>query len=93
MSDSVGRCSGHAPRDLSLDPQAREFKKAYAKGRRELEHELGKTMRYRAIRELASGDSGKVINDLKPIWLMSPPGNSTDCSSRTWRTFRGMSAT
>ncbi|WAH55718.1 AAA domain-containing protein [Pseudomonas silvicola] len=55
-----------------LDAGAREFKKQYAKGRRELEHELGKTMRYRAIRELASGDSGLVINDLKPIWLMSP---------------------
>ncbi|MBY8939143.1 WGR domain-containing protein [Pseudomonas tolaasii] len=55
-----------------LDAQAREFKKAYAKGRRELEHELGKTMRYRSIREMASGDSGRVINDLKPIWLMSP---------------------
>ncbi|KPY28554.1 Uncharacterized protein ALO54_02428 [Pseudomonas syringae pv. philadelphi] len=55
-----------------LDPQAREFKKTYAKGRRELEHELGKTMRYRSIRELASGDSGRVINDLKPVWLMSP---------------------
>ncbi|WP_434570477.1 AAA domain-containing protein [Pseudomonas sp. Z3-6] len=55
-----------------LDAAAREFKKAYAKGRRELEHELGKTMRYRSIRELASGDSGRVINDLKPIWLMSP---------------------
>lgn len=55
-----------------LDSQAREFKKSYAKGRRELEHELGKTMRYRSIRELASGDSGRVINDLKPIWLMSP---------------------
>ena len=48
------------------------LKKAYAKGRRELEHELGKTMRYRSIREMASGDSGRVINDLKPIWLMSP---------------------
>ncbi|MCE4052889.1 WGR domain-containing protein [Pseudomonas sp. Au-Pse12] len=55
-----------------LDAQAREFKKVYAKGRRELEHELGKTMRYRSIREMASGDSGRVINDLKPIWLMSP---------------------
>jgi hypothetical protein len=29
-------------------------------------------MRHRAIRELSSGESGVVINDLKPIWLMSP---------------------
>lgn len=43
-----------------LDAQTREFKKTYAKDRRELEYELGKTMRYRSIRELASGDSGNV---------------------------------
>lgn len=49
-----------------------EFKKRYNKGRRDLEHEFGKTMRYRAIRDLVSGDSGLVIDDLKPIWLMSP---------------------
>ncbi|MGP0173466.1 AAA domain-containing protein [Pseudomonas sp. NCHU5208] len=55
-----------------LDEADKSFKRSYAKGRRELEHEFGKSMRYRAIRELASGDTGGVINDLKPIWLMSP---------------------
>lgn len=55
-----------------LDEQGKLFKKNYAKGRRELEHEFGKSMRYRAIRELASGYTGLVINDIKPIWLMSP---------------------
>jgi predicted DNA-binding WGR domain protein len=55
-----------------LDNNARAFKKVYANGRRELEHEFGKTMRYRSIRDLASGDPGQVVNDLKPIWLMSP---------------------
>lgn len=55
-----------------LDSAGREFKKTYANGRRELEHEFGKTMRYKSIRELASGDSGRVVNDLKPVWLMSP---------------------
>src|SRR5436190_22940591 len=29
-------------------------------------------MRYKSIRELAAGDTGQVIQDLKPIWLMSP---------------------
>src|SRR6476646_1985847 len=29
-------------------------------------------MRYKSIRELVSGDSGRVVRDLKPIWLMSP---------------------
>src|SRR2546422_2061266 len=29
-------------------------------------------MRYKSIRELASGSTGDVVNDLKPIWLMSP---------------------
>jgi very-short-patch-repair endonuclease len=55
-----------------LDDAGKQFKKDYARGRRELEHEFGKTMRYRSIRELAGGESGLVINDLKPIWLMSP---------------------
>jgi predicted DNA-binding WGR domain protein len=55
-----------------LQPEQKPFKKSYAAGRRELEHEFGKTMRYKSIRDLAAGDSGKVIQDLKPIWLMSP---------------------
>lgn len=55
-----------------LDGAGREFKKAYATGRRELEHEFGKTMRYRSIRDLADDETGIVVNDLKPIWLMSP---------------------
>ena len=29
-------------------------------------------MRYKAIRELASGETGQVVRDMKPIWLMSP---------------------
>lgn len=55
-----------------LDSDGKLFKKRYATGRRELEHEFGKSMRYRSIRELAGGDTGLVVNDLKPIWLMSP---------------------
>ena len=55
-----------------LDEAGKGFKKAYAAGRRELEHEFGKSVRYRSVRDLASGQSGLVINDLKPIWLMSP---------------------
>jgi predicted DNA-binding WGR domain protein len=55
-----------------LDGDGKRFKKRYSTGRRELEHEFGKTMRYRSIRELAGDDSGLVVGDLKPIWLMSP---------------------
>jgi len=55
-----------------LDPSQKAFKKSYAAGRRDLEHEFGKTMRYKSIRDLAAGDTGQVIQDLKPIWLMSP---------------------
>ncbi|MGN6385745.1 MAG: AAA domain-containing protein [Verrucomicrobiota bacterium] len=55
-----------------LDPDQKSFKKSYASGRRDLEHEFGKTMRYKSIRDLAAGDTGQVIQDLKPIWLMSP---------------------
>ncbi len=55
-----------------LSAEEKEFKRVYTRGRRELEREFGKSMRYRSIRELADGDSGVVIRDLKPVWLMSP---------------------
>lgn len=55
-----------------LDSKGREFKKIYSTGRRELEHEFGKTMRYRSIRDLSDDETGVVVNDLKPVWLMSP---------------------
>jgi predicted DNA-binding WGR domain protein len=55
-----------------LTAEQKEFKTTYNRGRRELEHEFGKTMRYRSIRDLVAGDSGLVIQGLKPVWLMSP---------------------
>lgn len=55
-----------------LTPEQKLFKKTFTTGRRELEHEFGKTMRYKSIRDLAAGDSGEVVRALKPIWLMSP---------------------
>jgi predicted DNA-binding WGR domain protein len=55
-----------------LSSEQKLFKKTFGTGRRELEHEFGKTMRYKSIRDLAAGDSGQVVRDLKPIWLMSP---------------------
>ena len=55
-----------------LSAAEKEFKKLFNSGRREIEHEFSKSMRYKAIRELAAGDSGVVIRDLKPVWLMSP---------------------
>ena len=64
--------------DVSMKPAAqlqssqKDFKKSYNRGRRAVEHEFGKSMRYKSIRDLAAGDSGLVIRDLKPVWLMSP---------------------
>ncbi|HWY77003.1 MAG TPA: AAA domain-containing protein, partial [Verrucomicrobiae bacterium] len=55
-----------------LTTEKKIFKKSYSSGRRDLEHEFGKTMRYKSIRDLAAGPTGHVIKDLKPIWLMSP---------------------
>ncbi|HEY1788749.1 MAG TPA: WGR domain-containing protein, partial [Verrucomicrobiae bacterium] len=55
-----------------LEQEQKGFKKSYAAGRRELEHEFAKTMRYKSIRDLAANNTGQVIRDLKPIWLMSP---------------------
>lgn len=55
-----------------LTPEQKQWKPRYNRGRRELEHEFGKTMRYRSIRDLVSGEMGLVVGDLKPVWLMSP---------------------
>jgi superfamily I DNA and/or RNA helicase/predicted DNA-binding WGR domain protein len=55
-----------------LSPEQKQLKKEYVEGRRILEHEMSKTMRYKSIRELASNESGKVLKDIKPVWLMSP---------------------
>jgi predicted DNA-binding WGR domain protein len=64
------RVSGLPHAQLTADQK--EFKTVYNRGRRELEHEFGKVMRYRSIRDLVTGDSGLVIQNLKPVWLMSP---------------------
>ncbi|TCO46258.1 AAA domain-containing protein [Kribbella antiqua] len=55
-----------------MSPEDRARKKTFATGRRELEHEFGKVMRYRSIRDLASGAAGAVVSLLRPVWLMSP---------------------
>lgn len=55
-----------------LNPAEKELKKIYINGRRTLEHEFTKSRRYKSIRELADGDTGIVLRDIKPVWLMSP---------------------
>ncbi len=55
-----------------LSPADKDLKRHYATGRRELEHEFAKTMRHRSIRDLADDETGLVLRDLKPVWLMSP---------------------
>jgi hypothetical protein len=63
----------HSSRSVTgMTPTERARKKTWATGRRELEHEFGKVMRYRSIRELSSGDPGAVVAALRPLWLMSP---------------------
>ncbi|WP_329004157.1 AAA domain-containing protein [Kribbella sp. NBC_00709] len=63
----------HSERSVTgMSPEDRERKKSFATGRRELEHEFGKVMRYRSIRDLASGAPGEVVAVLRPVWLMSP---------------------
>jgi predicted DNA-binding WGR domain protein len=57
---------------IRLTKEEDAFKRRYNSGRRELEHEFGKTMRYKSVRALLAGAAGEVILDLKPVWLMSP---------------------
>ena len=55
-----------------LTSEQKTFKKRFNRGRRELEHEFAKSMRYRSVRDLVAGDTGMVVQVLKPVWLMSP---------------------
>lgn len=55
-----------------MSEEDRARKKTFSAGRRELEHEFGKVMRYKSIRELSSGAPGSVVSLLRPVWLMSP---------------------
>jgi predicted DNA-binding WGR domain protein/DNA polymerase III delta prime subunit len=55
-----------------LNAEQKEFKKKYNEGRKILEHEFGKSMRFKSIRELSAKESGLVLKDIKPVWLMSP---------------------
>ena len=55
-----------------LSEEKKKFKKNYNEGRKILENEFGKSMRYKSIRELSAKESGLVLKDIKPIWLMSP---------------------
>ncbi len=56
----------------NLTKEEKDTKRVYNAGRRVLEREFEKVMRHRSIRDLSHGDSGTVVYDLKPIWLMSP---------------------
>ncbi len=55
-----------------LTEEQKDTKRIYNAGRRILEREFEKMMRHRSIRDLSGGNSGSVVYDLKPIWLMSP---------------------
>jgi len=64
------KISGSTAAQLTSDQK--DFKRVYNRGRRELQHEFGKSMRFKSIRDLVAGESGMVVQDLKPVWLMSP---------------------
>lgn len=55
-----------------LTPEEKVLKKKYNASRRVLENEFGKSMRYKSIRELATGEAQDIMTTLKPVWLMSP---------------------
>jgi hypothetical protein len=55
-----------------LTHEQREFKKNYLEGRKILENEFNKSIRFKSIRELSAKESGLVLKDLKSVWLMSP---------------------
>ncbi|MEM9688912.1 MAG: AAA domain-containing protein [Pseudomonadota bacterium] len=52
--------------------EEKDWRRAYTRGRKLLEREFEKTRAYRSVRELFDADSGPVLRDLRPVWLMSP---------------------
>ncbi|MEM1261996.1 MAG: AAA domain-containing protein [Pseudomonadota bacterium] len=52
--------------------EEKDWRRAYTRGRKLLEREFEKTRAYRSVRELFAADSGPVLRDLRPVWLMSP---------------------
>ena len=50
----------------------KEEKRLLVEGRKILENEFGKSMRFKSIRDLATSESGQIIREIKPVWLMSP---------------------
>jgi hypothetical protein len=59
---AVGRSAADATNEIT----------AYREGCRLLEHQFGLTRPSKTLRELLTGESGAVLRDLKPIWMMSP---------------------
>ncbi|MEN2401364.1 AAA domain-containing protein [Flavobacterium sp. MC2016-06] len=55
-----------------MTAEQKELKKSITEGRKILENEFSKSIRFKSIRELASSDSGPIIREIKPVWLMSP---------------------
>jgi len=55
-----------------LNEEQQKFKRNFTEGRKILENEFGKSMRYKSIRELSGKESGAVLKAIKPVWLMSP---------------------
>lgn len=55
-----------------MSEQDKTDKKAIAEGRKILENEFNKNIRFKSIRELATAESGQIIREIKPVWLMSP---------------------
>lgn len=55
-----------------MTSEQKESKRSITEGRKILENEFSKSIRFKSIRELASSDSGQIIREIKPVWLMSP---------------------
>lgn len=55
-----------------LTEEQKVFKKEYSSARQELQRELAKADDFLSIRELVASPAGRLLRELKPIWLMNP---------------------
>jgi predicted DNA-binding WGR domain protein len=58
--------------DSQLDTEQKAIKRNIFEGKKILENEFGKSIRFKSIRELVEKESGTLLKKIKPVWLMSP---------------------
>ncbi|MBR9884922.1 MAG: DUF4011 domain-containing protein, partial [Oceanospirillales bacterium] len=69
FQSNIQRASGSM---AGTSEEEKNWRRSFNRGRKLLEREFEKTRAFKSVRELLSSDSGTLLRNLKPIWMMSP---------------------